>query len=273
VCDAVYHRRDQAHAEYAAALDAAKLKAVGLCEEIERTTDASGPQSAAAKIPEWRAVFESLGEMPRAEARGLQDRFARAIAGLEAQLARERQLEAERSYENLFEAVRRIRAYEWAVLRGADNRETLKHAAEAYIADVRRWPKGTLHSVKDAFAKAGSGAGEDAVAAEKALRLLCVRAEILCDSPTPAEDEALRREYQVQRLAAVMGQGGHAGAGDRDALTLEWIRHGGVAPVTHDRLQTRFIACLARTPSARPPESDDRRVQRERAIAKTVTAR
>ena len=79
-----------------------------------------------------RAVFDALDELPRAEARGLQDRFERALGLCEAQIARQHARDAEQSFANLLEAGRHIRACEWATVRQAEvsERETLKQAAE-----------------------------------------------------------------------------------------------------------------------------------------------
>ncbi len=282
VCDAVYSRRDQAHSDYTAGLEAAKLKAVELCEEVERMSGSSGPElaAAAARIPEWQSAFEALDEMPRAEARGLHDRFKRALAGFETQLTRERRRDDERSRENLLEAVRRVRTYEWAVLRGAEDREALKQGVVTFMAGIPRWPKGALNALKEALAAADSIAAGNGDAAEKALRLLCIRAEILGDASSPAEDESLRRDYQVQRLMSGMGQGAQA-AGDWDALLLEWIRIGGLPPAVHDALQKRFIACLARKPALLPERPgflmqsapDDRGDRRHRTEPRPVRAR
>ena len=78
--------------------------------------------------------------------------------------------------------------------------------------------------------------------------MLCIRCEIYSEVPTPPEDEALRREYQVQRLMQGMGQGSHADDGDWDAMMLEWIRIGAVLPAVHESLQSRFVRCRAKRP-------------------------
>jgi hypothetical protein len=241
LCDAVYQKRQQAYAEYAVGLEAAKVKAVALCEEAERVAALSGSAllEGAAKIPELRTAFDALDEMPRAEARGLEDRFERAL-----------RLCAEQSLTNLFEAGRHIRTYEWARVRNAEvsERETLKQAAETFIASVQHWPKGGLQAVKETLEKAGAVSDADSAAREKALRMLCIRCEIYGEMPTPPEDEALRREYQVQRLMQGMGQGSHADDGDWDAMMLEWIRIGAVSPAVHESLQNRFMRCRAKRP-------------------------
>ena len=56
--------------------------------------------------------------------------------------------------------------------------------------------------------------------------MLCVRAETLKETATPAEDEALRREYQVKRLMQGMGQGRSAEDGDWWTLVMERLRVG-----------------------------------------------
>jgi hypothetical protein len=256
LCDAVYQKRQQAYAEYTASLEATKVKAVALCEEAERVAALSGAPllEGAAKVAEWRTAFDALDEMPRAEARGVQDRFERALGLCERQLAEQHVRDAEQSFADLFEAGRHIQAYEWAAMQNAQapDRETLKQAAETFIATVQRWPKGGLQAVKETLAKAGSESHADNAAREKALRMLCIRCEIHTETPTPAEDEALRREYQVQRLMQGMGQGSHAD-GDWDAMAIEWIRIGAVSPEVQEGLQSRFVRCRA-TRSVRSPQ-------------------
>jgi Domain of Unknown Function (DUF349) len=289
LCDAVYQKRQQAYAEYTAGLEASKLNAVALCEEAERVAALSGTAllEGGAKIPDWRTAFDALDEMPRAEARGLQDRFERALDLCQAQMAEQHLRDAEQSYTNLFEAGRRLSAYEWSVARHAEtsDQEALKQAIETFIASVQLWPKGGLQTVKERLAKVGSlpysdnRAGSDDKAGsdnrvsadseidvkdevdvndearERALRTLCVRCEIQSETPTPPEDEALRREYQVTRLMRGMGQGNGADEGSWDAMMLEWIRIGAISPTVHENLQGRFMRCWAKRPVRRPQRS------------------
>jgi hypothetical protein len=253
VCDAVYQKRQQAYAEYTSGLEANKLKAAALCEEAERVSALSGVPllEAIAKIPEWRSAFDALDEMPRTEARGLHDRFERAIDLCRARVAEQHLRDTEQSFTNLFEASRSVNAYEWAVLQGAESsdREMLQQSAENFIAGVRQWPKEGLKAIKECLAQAGSSADVDLGAREKALRLLCVRGEIQSEISTPAEDEALRREHQVQRLMQGMGQGVGADHEEWNAMALEWIRIGAVAPDLHDSLWERFMRCWEKRPT------------------------
>lgn len=245
VCDSIFQKRQQAFADHAAGLETAKASAVALCAEIETYASASSlnPVEARAKIAEWRAAFVAVGELPRADARALRDRFDRAVGLCEAEMARLRERDARQSLEQLFEACKRVHAYGLAVARGAEatERETLKQAAEDYIAAVPQWPKGALPLIKDSLSKAATSSAAAIPANEKALRLLCIRAEIHTESATPPEDESLRREYQVQRLMRGMGQGVSAQESDWDAMALEWVKIGCVDPTVHEALMQRFV--------------------------------
>jgi hypothetical protein len=245
-CDAVYQRRQQAYAEYTAGLEANKAQAAALCEEAERAAALSGPEllEGAAKVPQWRAAFEGLSEMPRADERGLHDRFERAINLCQARVSQQRAREKEQSFTNLLEAARHIQAYRWAVAQdaAAPDREALKQAAEAFMAGVPQWPKGGAQVLQEAWLKPDAAAGLDLAAHETALRMLCIRSEILTDLPTPPEDQALRRDHQVQRLVQRMGQRNEAND-ELDALAFEWVRVGPVPAATHDSLLARFRRC------------------------------
>ena len=259
LCDGVYRRRQQAYADYAAGLQASKAKALVLCEEAERAGELTGPAllEMAGKVPEWREAFNALDEMPRLEARDLKVRFERALDLCLSRTADQHAREANMSFTNLIEAGRHVCTYEWALMVNdvPAEHEAFKQAARTFIESVPRWPKGGLQTVKDALAKAESTPGADVDAREKALRILCIRSEIECETPSPVEDDALRREYQVQRLTQQMGQGIHSSDGDWEARGLEWVRIGAVPPLLHDALQKRFLRCwnMRQLDTARPP--------------------
>jgi hypothetical protein len=90
---------------------------------------------------------------------------------------------------------------------------------------------------------AAGAVSTDLVANEAALRLLCIRAELVTDRETPPEDLPLRREYQMQRLVAAMGRGERATPADLETLALEWLSVGPVETTVHDALLARFERC------------------------------
>ena len=241
-CDTVFQRRQQEFAEYSTELDSNKEKAVAACEELEGIAGSTGAQllSSMARVAELRGAFEALGEFPRGVARELRGRFERAVERSEDAVERQKLRDTEASWSTLLEAADRVRAYKLALVSAPDSAASLRQSAEEYFAGVTQWPKGGHEAVKSALA---STPAADLEANDKALRLLCIRAEILADRPSPPEDQSLRREYQVQRLMQSMGQGIGADETHMDTLTLEWVKAGPVEESRYTQLLERFKGC------------------------------
>jgi Domain of Unknown Function (DUF349) len=246
-CDAVFQKRQQAHADYTASLQSNKARAVALCEAAEQLAGRSGTDllDGAAKMAEWRAAFDTVGELPRAEERGLNGRCERALERVKASISAQRARDKERSLEDLLEAASRIHAYGRAVAQAAPvaEREALKQAAGTFIAGISHWPKGGAEALTDAWGTAEAAEPLEA-AHEKALRILCIRSEILEDLPTPAEDQELRREYQMIRLVERMGQGNDGADDSVETLALEWTRSGSASEDVYQSLLGRFRSSL-----------------------------
>jgi hypothetical protein len=243
-CDTVFQRRQHEFAEYNTALEANKLQAIGVCDELGGIAALSGSAllQSTARVNELRDAFAALGEFPRGVARELHGRFERTLERFEAAVEQQKLRDTEQSWSTLLDAADRVRVYKLATVREADpaQQDSLRQAAEDYFAAVSQWPRGGHEAVKNALAAAASA---DLQANEKALRMLCIRAELLADRPSPVEDQPLRREYQVQRLMQSMGQGITADATQMDTLTIEWVRAGPVEEATYVQLLGRFKGC------------------------------
>jgi hypothetical protein len=254
-CDAVFEKRQQAHTEHMAGLESARQQCLALCGEVETAAALSGAElvQAVKKLPEWRAAFTALGELPRADERSLNQRFEAAVSRCEAALAQQRERDASEAFARMFDAARHVSALALAVARqaGEEERASLRQAAESFIAGVVHWPKGGSQAVKEALAKAGAASAQEVAAAARARRLLCIRAEIHADLSTPPEDETLRREYQVQRLMRNMGQGESVQDRDWEAMALEWVRCGPASPDLYDELLPRLLRCRPAPPAPR----------------------
>jgi len=246
-CDGVFQKRQQESAAYTAGLEGNKAQALALCEQLETIAALEGPEllESAGKLIELRSAFEALGEFPRAETREIRSRFDRGLDRCKASIARQHARDAEHSWRDLFEAANHVRAYRLAVARNLDTaqRDSLKATAESCIASVPRWPKSALQALQQGLALERS---EDLAVNETALRLLCIRAETLTDTPTPPEDQALRRDYQLQRLVQSMGQGARADEAQLDTLAIEWVGVGPVEEATYQSLLQRFLRCRER---------------------------
>ncbi len=246
-CDAVFNKRKQEFATQAAALDANKAQALGLIETLEGIAHLSGPEllEGSKKLPELRAAFDAIEELPRANARQLQDKFERAFTRCRKAVAEQNAKDAEEGWSTLLDVANDVRAYRLASITERDGQqiEVLKHKAEERLAATVNAPKRGIEALKHALADQTHG---DVAANTLALRTLCIRAEILSDTPTPEADQALRREYQVKRLMQSMGQGLRAEKGEMDDLTAEWLKVGPVEEATYAELAERLRKCRAK---------------------------
>lgn len=246
-CDAVFARREQESAAYRESLETNRARGAALCETVEGIASLSGPKllDAAAGLETLRGEFEAL-ELPRSATRALRERFARAAERCAAAVTRERALETRRIWSDVLAAANCLRAYALAVARPADpaERAALRARTEAAIAARRDWPKDAGAVLARQLSRADAGeVPADLAANEALLRRLCIRAEVLSDIPTPPEDAASRREYQLQRLVRTMGQGASADPEELDTLALEWIAAGPVEEETYVPLLSRFERC------------------------------
>jgi hypothetical protein len=252
-CDAVFQKRKQAQSDYTASLQSSKARAVALCEEAEQLAGMTGADlvSGAARVPEWRAAFEAVGELPRVDERGLKSRFERALERVKASIAAQRTRDKEQSLLDFLEAVSRIHAYGRARSRPApaDELESLKQSAETFIARISQWPKGGAEALAHAWSAAESLVPLEA-ASEMQLRMLCVRSEILEDLPTPVEDRELRRDYQMRRLVERMGRGNDGTDDSVESLALEWTRGNSPSDDVYQSLFGRFRGSLRSSRSA-----------------------
>jgi hypothetical protein len=246
-CDAMFQKRQQEFASHTAALETNKSLASGLCEELEKIAGLSGEEllEHAKKLPDLRLAFDSIEELPKSNARQLQDRFERAFERCKRAVAQQQSRDAEHGWMSLLDAANHVRAYLLALVRHADAAEldALKQTAEDHMVNIAQSPKGALDALKSALAQPGNS---DLAANELALRTLCIRAEILTDTQTPTGDHALRREYQLRRLMETMGQGGTAEKEELDTLAFEWFGVGPTEEATYMQLLERFKECRRR---------------------------
>src|SRR3546814_17281328 len=95
------------------------------------------------------------------------------------------------------------------------------------MASVSQWPGSGRDALMEELNSDLAGeSSADLAANALALKILCIRAEIQTDTPTPAEDQALRREHQLQRLVQSMGQGLGADETSLDTMAIDWVRVG-----------------------------------------------
>lgn len=245
-CDAVYRRSQEAYAKFAAELEANRARAVDLCTQAEACAGLTSDPlyGAAAQVGQLRDDFDALGELPRGESGDLKARFERAIRGYEHAVREQRLQEERQSWSHLFAASNEVRLFQLAGLEKSEAElEALRQSVRSTIDGVLQWPKGGLQAIERKLAQPASA---DVAVNEAALRKLCIRAEILTDTPTPTADQPLRREHQLQSLVQGMGQSADSRRDSFEALVFEWIAVGPTSTNVYYELLERFNDCLVK---------------------------
>lgn len=265
-CDAVFAHRQQQHSEQQTALAASSAQAVALCEEAEQllALEGAGLVAGLKGVPALRERFDALGELPFASARALRGRFETALERCQHKVAQARVREKQQAWEHVLEAGNLIRQYRLGLASGGDAEtiEARRLDAANYLEAERAWPKGALQALRAELARstAADAPSGDVGANEAALRLLCIRAELLTDSATPEADQPLRREYQLQQLLKGLGQAQAEGAQAFESLVYEWLAVGASSDGVYAQLLERFNACRRRVRSE--PRTEPRAEQR-----------
>lgn len=226
-CDGIFSARDQSRQAADAALDELESH---LARQLDAfTTLLDGIDAGAAKESELRAFRQEthdVDRLPQARRRPLAERRSRLEAAYRALLDEQRRVGRR---ERLLELAR------W------DEAMTAAEAARkaGHDADVPETPDGAGKLLEARLASARQDVPRDAA------RRLVVKAELAAGLDSPAEDEPLRLEVQVERLQAGLS-GGRDDEGP-GALAEAWCRLGpkddGLAPL-RDRLFAAATALL-----------------------------
>ena len=220
-CDAVFAARDDARQAADAEIDALGRRLEQVLDDFAATVEAATADTVSADtLRTFRRDMEAADRLPPPRRRDLQQR-RRELAERYQALLREADLAEVRAR---LEAMAR-----WDAAAGEAER------AGRPVAELAR-PEGLADDVVRDRARSAEAAAADV------LRRLTVQAELAAGLGSPAEDEPLRLEVQVQRLQA--GLSGAGGEESPEAMAAAWCRLGpkdGAA----EALRERFFRALS----------------------------
>ncbi|MFT6437579.1 MAG: hypothetical protein ACJAVI_005655 [Candidatus Azotimanducaceae bacterium] len=240
-CDAIFEKRQQQTEVFKAELDVNKNAALALQHEVEGLLELSGKAllDARARVAECQQEYNAVGSLPKAKENSLKQAFYGAIEQFENRVSQQLKAAKDQVWVDCLTAADKIRLYQIA---GSDaTAVALEHEARAFISSVEQWPKSGLAALEQKIAQGAGDATQEEN--EKALKMFCIRAEILSDRSTPDDDKALRMQYQVSRLALGLGQQTPDKNVEMNAMILEWVSVGPVSTAIYQPLLERFLEC------------------------------
>lgn len=238
-CDAIFEKRQQQTDEFKAELDANSNAARALQHEVAGLLELSGRAllDARTRVAECQQAYKVVGDLPRAKANRLNQDFYRSIEQFENKVSEQLKTAKEQVWLDFLAASDKIRLYQ--IAENAETAVVLEQEARAFIASVEQWPKNGLTALEQKMAQGTCDVTQEEN--EQSLKRLCIRAEILCDRPTPDEDKSLRMQYQVSRLEQGLGQKTPDRNTELNAMKFEWVAVGSVSTAIYQPLLGRFL--------------------------------
>ena len=240
-CDALFAQRHQQSVEFKAELNTRK----GVVEELIKEVLTLGALSGKAlldgrtRVTECKREFSAVGNLPKAAVASISQRFQSAVTAFDTAITNQIAQAKLQLWDNLFTASAMIGLAQTTSDESAS--DALLTKAQDFMASVEQWPKNGYQALEKKMARGSAlDRTEDY---QKALQLLCIRAEILADQETPPEDKALRMQYQVSRLQQGFGQNSSPNGVSIQDLVIEWIAAGAVANDIYEPLLERFNHC------------------------------
>ncbi|PCK08027.1 MAG: hypothetical protein COA42_11320 [Alteromonadaceae bacterium] len=240
-CDVVFNKKGEAVAQSRAEQDANFGSAQELINKIKAINALSGEAflTSRSEIDSIKEAFYALGDLPSNKERSLQRQLSDSIDAFENKVAGELRKATATTWDQLYEACQRVNHYQAAVHASSEDAQAeVRTELDSFIAGVARWPEGGRSAITSKLANANS-AEQNLDGNEKALRLLCVRAEIAADMESPASEKSLRMEYQVGLLQQGVGKQRDL-TGQGLALAKEWAGTNMVAEAAYETLFKRF---------------------------------
>lgn len=232
-CDAVFEKKEKEVAERRAEADAHIAKGRACIDKLEALTKLTGDELLAARAERdaIQSEFSQIEEIPEKVERALQRDLAKASDKFDKMIEKTLNKQANEGWSAFFDLCKSINT---ELSTGDESK------IESLVAEMSSWPESTESVIKQKMKNLEEAKQSDVKENEKALKILCIRSEILAEKETPASDKALRMEYQVNMLRQGLGANSAASNAKLD-IALEWAKVGPVAERDYEALATRFL--------------------------------
>ncbi len=220
-----------------------KTQAQALLAEVENSAKLTGKAllNARTRVTECQQEFRMICNLPKNASTTLNERLYTAIKHFDAAVITQLKAAKAQVWVDLLKAADKIRLSQLTTKEA--ERAALQQQVTEFMDSVTQWPKNGLAALEQKIAMEHPVDAQQQNNNEQTLKTLCIRAEILTNQETPAEDKALRMQYQVSRLQQGFGQATSASDSNIQSLTLEWVMVGPVPTDLYQPLLERFQKC------------------------------
>jgi hypothetical protein len=192
--DALFERRNQERQVAIDERDGNLAQARAICERIRALADQSDELLLRSReeFEREKQSFIDIGALPKQEFRGIQRLFNDACDHFETRVEGIGERSEQSSLDDMKELIARCEASE-----RKDHSQAEMWLQPTAVPD--NWWSRILPRLNGADARTADER-------RKALLLMCIQTEIAAELETPAEDQALRMDFQMQRLATGLGR-------------------------------------------------------------------
>ena len=243
-CDAIFDRKQKETDSFKAELAENKSKADDICAQIEAIAQTEGKEitEKRAEVSELEEQFKAITPLPKNAEKAIKERLERAIERFHNAIDQFRAKQEQSTWDKVFEIKSKLNTWQNNCIdNGADaetSADSLKEVEEA-MQQIETWPTSTKGILEKQIAQTASEDNREEAA--KQLRLICIRSEIALEKDSPSEDQAIRMEYQVNRLKEGMTSSVTSSKHELiNELKREWLDSEAVATTEYTTLLNRF---------------------------------
>lgn len=237
-CDQIFAKLDAQRSQHEEEVQQRTAQANQILAELDRLGSAA-LQDLEAELPRLREAVQGLGALPREQAQPVQDKLQKLEQQIRQARKQQRKEQELALWQTLAVQAESLAAYEDSLIAGSATGTVPElQLPEKVPASIRN----SLEERQQRLAQAS-----DYPAQEEPARLLAVQAEIAAGLESPSSDQALRMNYQMQRLSAGLG-GGQAQLRPLEEITdilARWYGLAAVAPATRSEVQSRIDRALS----------------------------
>ncbi|WP_370978023.1 DUF349 domain-containing protein [Agaribacterium sp. ZY112] len=229
LCDSVFERRNNARDEQKASEQQAKQQAESILEQAQNhlNLEADELNKKHTELEELQQQLHAIEGLDERSSRQLIGKFDKVISQIDNKLSKNKENKQQQRWQRIFEL--KLAANDAALSQDSSALDAIKQQ----LSEEQNLPKSSQKSLQKWLNN--SDLNQDS--SDKALRLLCIQAEVLAGIDSPEEDKSLRMEFQMQQLQ----QGSRGALPDAEQLANHWLTTPLLDQAQLNTLQERFL--------------------------------